>query len=161
MSSNKGFTLIELLVVLIIIGVTVSFALLSFGDFGADRRISMATEQFANSLRLAQQQAILENSTLGVEIKNNHYRVLKYSASSQWHPIEKKQLFRRHYFPKNTMLHLDVSAKRKKNASTIIIHPSGDLTPFTLKVLNRKKETVKTVIGRHDGFFYIKKTSTS
>ncbi len=35
----NGFTLIEILVVIVIVGITLSFALLAFGDFGSERRI--------------------------------------------------------------------------------------------------------------------------
>ena len=42
--NNKGFTLIEVMVVVVIIGITIGFAMLSFGDFGQSRRLLTAAE---------------------------------------------------------------------------------------------------------------------
>ncbi len=41
MKNHKGFTLIEILIVLMIIGITLSFAILSFGDFGEGRKVKV------------------------------------------------------------------------------------------------------------------------
>src|SRR6478752_6140292 len=90
MNKSKGFTLIEMLIVIVIIGITIGFALLSFGDFGASKGILFAAEQLEHTLTLAQQQALLENTTLGLRIDNNSYQILKFDESSNWKPISDK-----------------------------------------------------------------------
>ena len=55
---DQGFTLIEILVVVLIIGITLGFALLAFGDFGRQRQIITAAETFVNYVTLVEQQAL-------------------------------------------------------------------------------------------------------
>ncbi|KTD19442.1 general secretion pathway protein LspH [Legionella israelensis] len=147
--------MIEILVVLIIIGITISFALLAFGDFGVSRRISMATDQFANTLRLAQQQAILESSTLGIIMKNGSYQIYRFQPNKGWNPVSNKGVFAVQHFPPQAATRLKVSSTVKKGAPDIIINSSGDITPFTLNIMTKNQEIVKTLIGRHDGYLLI------
>lgn len=158
---SEGFTLIEILVVLIITGITVGFALMAFGDFGASRRIAMAGDQFANTLRLAQQQAILESSTLGIVVKNGRYQIYRYQPKEGWQPIARKGMFAAQHFPAQAVIQLKVSGGAKKNTPDIIINSSGDLTPFTMRIMNQKQDTIKTLVGRHDGHLSTKEDSGS
>lgn len=151
MTINRGFTLIEILIVIVIIGITVGFALIAFGDFGASKRIMFSAEQLVNTLRLAQQQSILETSTLGLHIDTNSYQVLRFDESSHWQPISNKGIFKVNYFPQNTLITLVTNSKPLRGAPEIIINSSGDMTPFTLS-FGTNKETVITVLtGTHDG----------
>jgi general secretion pathway protein H len=106
MRNNKGFTLIEIMIVIVIIGITVGFALISFGDFGESRRILFAAEQLMHTMRLAQQQAILESATLGLRIDNTGYQVLQLQNNSDWSPISNKGVFRATYFPQKYIHHI-------------------------------------------------------
>lgn len=151
MSVNKGFTLIEILIVIVILGITVGFALIAFGDFGESKRILFSAEQLANNLRLAQQQAILESSTMGLRIDNVSYQILKFQNSSEWKVISNKGIFKINYFPKNTVITLKTSSKPAQGTPAIIIHSSGDITPFTIVFGTSKEEVVTTLTGSHDG----------
>jgi general secretion pathway protein H len=128
----RGFTLIEILVVLVIIGITLGFALITFGDFGEGRRLLFSAEQVANTLKLAQQQAILEGSTLGLYIDNTGYQVLKYKDSSHWKPMFNKKIFGIHSLPKNTLVSLSTKHPSLQKTPSIIISPSGDMSSFML-----------------------------
>jgi general secretion pathway protein H len=148
---NKGFTLIELLVVIVIIGITVGFALITFGDFGESRRIVFAAEELENTLRLAQQQAILESSTLGMRIDNSSYQILKFQNDSKWHTPSNKNLFKIHYFPKSVVITLQSRFKTKKDLPSIIINSSGETNAFTLNVGTAKEHTVAVLRGKDNG----------
>lgn len=151
MTTSKGFTLIEILIVIVIIGITVGFALISYGDFGESRRRMFSLEQLVNTLRLAQQQAILETSTLGLRIDNSSYQILKYKNSTDWSPISNKGIFKVNYFPKNTVIKLTTNNKPPPGTPSIVINSSGDMTPFTLS-FGASTDTMDTVLtGRHDG----------
>jgi len=150
MTINKGFTLIEILMVIVIIGITVGFALIAFGDFGESRRIQFSAEQLANTIRLAEQQAILDNSTLGLRIDNSSYQLLKFK-STNWEPLSAKGIFKIHYFPKNLVIHLKTNTKPISGSPAIVINASGDLTPFTLGFGVSKNKVVTVLTGKQDG----------
>lgn len=149
MSNNKGFTLIEILVVLFIIGITIGFALLAFGDFGAKRRVVLASEQFVTYIKLAQQQAILETSTLGITVSNNSYQASRYSASNNWQSFPAKSIFRKHTFPSDVLLKFQPQQPQGAQPQ-IVINESGDMNAFRLTV-NIKGEVVVVIIGHHNG----------
>lgn len=151
MTTSRGFTLIEILIVIVIIGITIGFALIAFGDFGEGRRILFSAEQLTNNLKLAQQQAILETSTLGLRIDSAGYQIMRYQNSSQWQPISNKGIFKVNYFPKNSVVILKTNTKPAQGTPAIIINSSGDMTPFTLEFGANKEHIVAVLTGTHDG----------
>jgi general secretion pathway protein H len=153
-TSNQGFTLIEILIVLVIIGITFGFALIAFGDFGASRRIVFSAEQLANTLRLAQQQAILENSTLGLRVDNSSYQILQLQNNNQWKPIANSGPFKMTYFPKGTLITLKTNISSPAGAPGVIITSSGDMTPFILTFRTSKEENITALVGKRNGDLY-------
>ena len=151
MRSPKGFTLVEILIVLVIIGITFGFALLAFGDFGENRKILFSAEQLVNTLRLAQQQAILETSTLGLRIDNNGYQILQLQNNNQWKPISNKGVFKMTRFPQGTRITLKTNTRTPPGAPSIIITPSGAMTPFTLNFGNNPKNNLAILKGKNNG----------
>lgn len=146
----KGFSLIEILVVLLIVGITMGFAMMAFGDFGETRRITVTAEQFIQYVKLAQQQAILETRTLGIAFNNNSYQVLHLSQQGNWSPMGDKHIFHRQQFPKelsyrfrNTII--------KHRTPQIIINASGDMTAFTLDFGTNKQTVIATISGASNG----------
>lgn len=149
---NRGFTLIEILIVIVIIGITVGFAVIAYGDFGAGRRLQFAAEHLVNTLKLAQQQAILEHSTLGLRIDNSGYQILKfYTVRSQWAPISNKGIFKQTSFPQHTVIRLKTNVKTPLGAPPILIHSTGDMTPFTLSLGTSQNEALNTITATHNG----------
>ena len=155
MPANKGFTLIEILVVLLIIGITLGFALLAFGDFGGKRRIIIAAEQFTNYVKLVQQQAILETSTLGIQLDNKGYQVVRFESSRDWSPMPSKGIFRQQHFPDSLILTIK-SLASKQGQPAIIINATGDTTPFTLDFGTKKQESLITLHGEPSGALTLK-----
>lgn len=151
MRNNRGFTLIEIMIVIVIIGITVGFALIAFGDFGESKRILFSAEQLTSTLRLAQQQAILETSTLGLRIDNTSYQILQLQDNAQWQPISNKGIFKMTYFPKNTFITLNTDSHPKTGTPSIIINASGDLTPFTLSFGSNKENKLAVLVGSRNG----------
>lgn len=151
MSINRGFTLIEILIVIVIIGITAGFALIAFGDFGEGRRVQFAAEQLVNTLKLSQQKAILETSTLGLRIDSKSYQILRFENVSSWRPISDKGVFKVNYFPKNTIITLKTTNKAAPGSPAIIINSTGDMTPFTLEFGTNKDNMLTLLTGGQDG----------
>ncbi len=148
MKNKAGFTLIEILVVLLIIGITVGFALIAFGDFGSKRRIVVATEQFVNYVKFTQQIAILKTSTLGIQFHNNQYDILQLESANHWQSMPKKTVFHSQHFPDNATLHLETS---EKAGPQIIINASGDMSPFKLNIGSTNQPHIAVIMGKQDG----------
>lgn len=154
-SQNRGFTLIEILIVVFIIGITLGFALLSFGDFGEKRRINAIAEHFAEVVTLVRQQAILETTTIAIKIKKNQYDVLRFMAPNTWRPL-KSSLFHQQHFPPNLIIHL-IETNKKSNHDTIIINGSGDMTAFELTFSSSRESNIVSVFGQSNGQISVKK----
>ena len=147
---NKGFTLIEILVVLLIVGITTGFALMAFGDFGEKRSIIVAAEQFTQYVKLVQQQAILETSTLGINITDNGYQVLRFKSPASWSSMPMKSIFHRQHFPKGLVIGLK-NTNHKRGIPAIIINSSGDMTEFTLDFGTAKQPSIAMITGQRNG----------
>jgi general secretion pathway protein H len=150
MKNKGGFTLIEILVVLLIIGISLGFALLAFGDFGGDRRIIMAAEQFVNYIQFIQHEALLENNTLGIRLDQNSYQMMRFDTTNNWQTVPSKNIFRPHYFPRNAMIQFDGTTVKSPNPQ-IIINPSGDMNNFILTVGTSKLKNLVKVVGYYNG----------
>ena len=149
--AHKGFTLVEILVVVLIIGITLGFALLSFGDFGGKRRIIVAAEQFAYHIKAVQQQAVLETSTLGIHISQAGYQTLRFEPNRhRWLPASSHRLFQMQPFPDNLIMVIKHSV-HKKGQPDIIINATGDITPFTLELGTNKQPSLITLHAEPNG----------
>lgn len=144
---NKGFTLIEILVVLLIIGITLSFTLVAFGDFGQKRRLVVFAEQFMTDIKLIQYEAVLENKPYGIEINRLGYRVVQFQPQHDWRVIASNPLCKNQPFPKDVTMRL----RKTTQHPSIIINSSGDTTPFMLDVISLKQNLVETVVGEASG----------
>ena len=85
-----GFTLIEILVSMVIVGIILSFVVISYGDFGATRRLIMAQQHFADLIQLAQNRAIIANQTYGINISSTDYCFYQFQqdgANGTWRPM--------------------------------------------------------------------------
>jgi general secretion pathway protein H len=149
MPVNRGFTLIELLIVIVIVSITTTIALMAFDDFGASRQVFISAEQFVNYVKLVQQHAILEMTTFGITIDDNHYTTYRFQETGQWQVILKPRLLQRHAFAKKVVVIF--SRKKANHSPDIIIDASGNMTAFKLDVCNAIKKNPTTIIGQANG----------
>jgi general secretion pathway protein H len=91
---TSGFTLMEVLVVIVIIGVIVSVATISFGVLGGDREAEDETRRFWVLLQQAREEAELQSLDFGVHIAAHSYEFLRLdSRRNLWLPVENDALY--------------------------------------------------------------------
>lgn len=152
---GSGFTLIEVLVVLIIVAIITAVAVMAFGQFGRGRREKIIADQFARVITIAQQQAILTPTVLGLGVSAKGYQFyqLEISLTSKkqnWQPLRNDVLSNKNAF--KNVFDADVKSisasesKDNNNVSPrILFLPSGFVTPFVLELNGAKNHFVITV----------------
>ena len=114
---------------MVIVSVTIGFALLAFGDFGEKKSLMTSAEQMVHDIHLAQQQAILETRTLGIVVDGKSYQFMSYSSEKGRQPVQRQALRTRH-FPKGSVAHFE--GKNSGGKSIIRFDAAGEISPFKL-----------------------------
>lgn len=104
---SRGFTLIELLVVMVIIGITVSFAVLSLGDGGKRDKLQEEGRRLVALIELASDSAVLEGREWGLRVEPDGYRFMVL-VEGAWQPASGDRLFRPRQLAKGFSLALHV-----------------------------------------------------
>ncbi len=157
-SKQQGFTLIEILVVMLIISITFGFAMLAFGDFGESRKIRTAAEAFAQFVELVHEEALLESSTLQIQLTHTGYSAQRMNAKHHWQPLHASH---NHppALPAKTKITVAYGSK-KPDQLVIIMSGSGDMTPFKVYFGSAKQAHLATVSGNENGLIVFNDTDT-
>lgn len=105
---SGGFTLIEIVVVIFIIGIILTFAVLSVGQ-NKTRVIQDEVNRMNALMTLASQEAVLQGQEFAVEVHSNGYQflqLLQNDTAWQWQPINKEAIFRPRCLPAGLTLKL-------------------------------------------------------
>lgn len=142
---KNGFTLIEILVVIFIIALTASIVLLKgINTFTLTAKSSAA--RLLNVFQLAEFEAIIQGETLAFEYNSSGYRFLLFQENNmgingEWVPVLNNRYLK--YYPLPSRITLDVDQK-------ILIFPSGELSPFVIKILSGN-QTQYELTGEENG----------
>ncbi len=134
-----GFTLIELLVVLVIIGIILSFASLSFDGGGLERRAEQETQRLAALIRLYRQEGILKNQQLALRVFPERYQFMRLEGD-QWQLLEGDPTFRERALPRELHIKVEdmdvVSDEEREDEDGVMLFflSSGEATPFELHI---------------------------
>lgn len=169
----RGFTLIELLVVIFIISIVTSVALLSVSR-NDNKRLESFTNELVQTVTLAEEQAMLQPTVLGLSVGQDSFQFSTYHAVvdkkiNPWTPIKDRLLGKR-AIPDGIEVSVMVGGKRSGSTDEtdedksdsddeaaaikvpqIIISTNGDITPFTIYIGKRGKQPRYVINGDADG----------
>ncbi len=147
-----GFTLLEVLVVLVIIGVMVSFAVLSFK--GDDRGLEDEARRLQALIVMTGQEAVMQGRELALEFTPDGYDFLAYDGE-QWQALADDEILRQRELPDGLTLdyqaegeQMTVGTKKEESAPPrIYFLSSGEVTPFLLTLRRRGESGAYTLSG--------------
>lgn len=156
---HQAFTLLELLIVLVIIGIVIAAASLMLSDGRRDQaNLKSAVNLFRERSVLAQQQAILSTSTLGIAVSASGYQFLRYveilpGQQWQWQLLQQNKVLAYHSWPHQSQLVLQLANQpgtllgdNMPTQPQIIFYPSGQITAFVISANDKYQ-----IIGKTNG----------
>ncbi len=152
---QRGFTLIEILVVILIISITLGFALMAFGDFGEHRKIRSAAEGFSEFAELVHERALLESSTLRLQLTQSGYSVQRLNPEHKWQSLQ-ASMYRLHPLPSKTLVSV-ASGSSKIDQLMIIMSATGDMTPFKVYFGSASQARLASITGKENGTIFFQK----
>lgn len=132
--TNAGFTLVELLVVIVIIGIAITFAVLSTGDFGHKRHFRIQAEEILENFHYARFYAALSPELISLKLDHDRLTWQTRASDNRWQTITSDKLLRSHH------LHSSITISEhnlKKSDPRILISPSGEVQPFKLTLMDK------------------------
>lgn len=95
--ADRGFTLLELLIVVAVLGIVVTFVVLSVGS-GHGRALDDAAARLLATASLVEQESILRRQPLGISFYRNAYRIHPVGTNAS--PSAADPLYGRHDLPR-------------------------------------------------------------
>jgi len=148
-----------MLVVVVIIGIVLSFSVLSLGGDRRGEELDREARQFTELLRLAAEQTVLSGEEWGVQISTDSYRFLVYSDEG-WVVQEEDPLFRERTLTEGAELDVELEGREvvlganldtdsedtadkddaDKLKPTLFILSSGEISPFVMRFSAKETE---------------------
>ena len=173
-----GFTLIELLVVIVLISIILSMATLAISTGSPEQRLKTEARRFTALLQLAQDDALLNSTELGIVVKDNRYQFV-ISTEQGWKPISNNNSLRERLLPADMEFDLELdfqdtdlkssvdkigevskvddvdkfdNKKDKNYKPQIYLLSSGEIAPrFKLSIYITDQEMSFSIQGNEDG----------
>lgn len=142
---SHGFSLLELMVVLMIIGILVTFGVLSLNLGNQQGNVQDEVQRIRGVLEFAQEQAILKHEELALRFESSAYGFARLSRDKEgvakWLDIKKDRQFQSHPLPDGMRLYVQVkdgslalSDKKGATSAMVYVLSSGEITPFELRI---------------------------
>jgi general secretion pathway protein H len=157
---GRGFTLIELLVVVVIIGIVVTFAVLSV-NFKQGHELKEQAERLTELIKLARQESILNARELAVQLGDGGYRFFALNDQGKWVPWEDQGPYHPVDFPEDVRMDVTIEGQKSDTdtglggdeapTSLVYILSSGELTPFELTLQRGDGTDTYKITGKLNG----------
>ena len=138
---------------MLIIGITFGMAMLAYGDFGEERKIRKFAEEFGQFVQLIHDRALLESSSLQVQLTAAGYSSKRLNAQNQWQPIKNKY-YQQHSLPKKANMVL-LQGNQKSDRLIIFLSSTGDMSPFRIDFGSQTHPHLVSVIGDENGMITV------
>lgn len=168
---GRGFTLLELLAVIVIIGIIISFAVLSMNTGGRAQVLEQEARRLTALVELAAQEAVLQSQELGMLVTAHGYVFLAFQENA-WHRIENDPELRPRELPSDIQIELivdelpadlvvadqedDKEDRKGKEAPQVLLLSSGEMTPFEIRLRSKQESGRYQLIGRVTGKLELK-----
>ena len=152
--NQTGFTLLEVLVVVLIIGITLSLAVINLGDRQEDL-IEEEGRRLSALIKLASEEAIMNGEELGLMLGEKSYLFSRLEGE-EWQPLAEDRQFRQRQFPHGMTLGLELEERpvildEDQEQPHIFILSSGELTPFLLTLRSADEVWKYELTGHFNG----------
>ncbi len=166
---GAGFTLIEILVVLVIVGIIVAVALLSFGTLGDNRNLETEARRLSTLIQMANDDATIQGRDFGLEVMQTGYRFVEFDPFlNQWFEVTDDDFMRERALEEGSEFELIIEERRvllqdeARNTEDedddedsrdltddylphILILSSGDTSPFELRIIRQSDKAEVTL----------------
>lgn len=105
--TTRGFTLIELLVVILLVGLLVSFAVLSVGGPSTRQTQHEEARRILARMDLAREEAVMQARSLGVRFERDGYFFYLH-VEGQWRMLEQGGLLDPHKVPETVAIDVEI-----------------------------------------------------
>lgn len=174
MKPQRGFTMLELLVVLVVVGIMVSMATLSFGVLGRDRQSEEETRRFWAVLQQAREEAELQAEDIAVFISADSYEYLRFDPRrNEWLSLADDELYAPRELPEGLRFRLRVESREavlkpglpdrsdeeenQKWPPQVMVLSSGEVMPFELELERDGAPSVWRVTGQANNDLRVEK----
>jgi len=159
---RSGFTLAELLIVIFIIGLISTIIMLRFRAPTFESTPQAFSQNVLRFMHAVQEQAILQPGILGIKFREDNYQVyyLGYENDQRaWVALtEKNDFWRARAVPSSITISLQsngpetgLSSFVELNRPDILFFPSGEVTPFELRLTKSDKSRAYVIRGDESG----------
>lgn len=134
---NSGFTLIEVLVVVFIIGIVLTFAVLSLHDRSRSDGAEQEGGRLAALLGLSREEAVLQAREFALQLTARDYEFLVLDGDT-WKTLEDDELLRPRQLAPDVTLSATIEGEKLTDEGRIYVLSSGEMTAFTLDLRDAK-----------------------
>jgi len=157
---SAGFTLIELMVVALIIGITLTFVVVSF-DRDVDDEVQIEAQRLGSLVTLAAQESVLHYREHALEFGHDSYKFLVLNDDTgQWQSLDDDNMLRERKLPKGIALELlyleghdfdfedeaeatadgDEETEQVGSGPRVFMLSSGEMSPFEAELRHEDGE---------------------
>lgn len=160
---SAAFTLLEVMVVLVIMAIITAVALLSLHLFSHARQVTIVAQQIVQTLKTAENEALLRPCVLGLRFTRQGYQFYEYrldnSHRAHWIKLTDDKLSQPHVFGNHLLVHFIQFDGPKENPA-IVFSSNGNVSPFVLLITDDHQERTYQLSANQNGVITLHRVNT-